>query len=236
MPGTTEIGLSSDLKQQNVRVSRFSPCRCSASYYDEDHLSIQTFDVDLSLGEAAAISYAIDDFDRQYHVFGRRDHDVGQPIRLLFGGEWVISDLRSSLVKLSKDHKGLWVDQLSIPQTPKEIQIRLQQMPEIYHTFEVVVLLPNAPCTCLAQAVASYEAGEQRLMHSSGDFNRGIIERACLNSVPVSSHQFRLWTKQEFSYALYISLHYCSGQAGPCSKGLFDWSATTRKLSLAQQS
>jgi len=124
----------SDIPQfvKQSAVSRFSWCGCGTTIYDEAHLKIQTTNVLLEPGQAAAISYGIGDFGRQLHVFGHRESDEIEPVRLMFGGEWDISNLKSSLVNLSEQHGAIWFDQLSIPQDPALIPIHLQNVPEIY--------------------------------------------------------------------------------------------------------
>jgi hypothetical protein len=100
---------------------------------------------------------------------------------------------------------------------------------------EVIILWPNAPCPCLKEAVQAYEAGDQCFSDIFGDLNLEIIRQACLNSIPVSSYHYRLWTKQEFLFARSISLYHCSRSAGRCSRDAYDWSERTFKLSFLQQ-
>ena len=218
---------------RRVPVNRFSRCGCTNNLYGRDHLLVQTREVSLEPGEAIAVSYGIGDYDRQLHVFGHRDGEEDVPIRLQFGGEWTIHDLKSSLVNLSKQ-QGIWLDQLSIPQDLVQIPTHLQSVAEIYRTFEVFVLWPNAPCPCLAECVESYKAGDQRFTDQHGDIQLMRIIEGCFNSFPTSSYFSRLWTKQEFVYARKISLYCCGPPAGPCSRGTYDWGPRTLKLSPSQ--
>lgn len=178
---------------------------------------MKSFQRPLEFGQATAISYGIGDFDRQKHLLGHFDEPTREPISLELGGEWDVEGVMKSLVALSKEHRAIWLDQLSMPQDPVSISIHLQKMPQVYREFEVVILLPNAPCPCLKDAFESWTMGG-----TNGDFNLQDAETKCLNAFPVSSYHFRLWTRQEFTYARRISIHYCRAPDGHCSRGTID--------------
>jgi hypothetical protein len=203
-----------------VLVHRFSWCSCGSETYSADHIKVKTFKLPVKLGWVVALSYGIGDFDRRKHLFGHVDGQESESVRLQFGGEWEIKGLMSALVALSEKHSAVWLDQLSIPQDPASITLHLQNMPQIYRGFEVVVMLPNAPCSCLQVAFDSWTS-EGLHAREDGDFDILVVLHQCLNAFPVSSYHFRLWTKQEFSYARTISVHYC-GAPGKCLRGTLD--------------
>jgi hypothetical protein len=206
-----------------VLVHCFSWCSCGSETHLADHIKLKTFKRPVRPGQAVALSYSIGDFDRQKHLFGHVDGLESQFVSLEFGGEWEIGRLVSALVALSEKHGAIWLDQLSIPQDPASITLHLQHMPQIYRGFEVVVLLPNAPCSCLKDAFDSWTSGDATHATEAGDFDIPGISEDCLSAFPLSSYNFRLWTKQEFSYARTISIHYC-GAPGKCLRGTFNQS------------
>jgi hypothetical protein len=205
-----------------VLVHCFSWCSCGGETHEADHIKLKTFKRPVKPGQTVAISYGMGDFDRQKHLFGHIDGCESESVILEFGGEWEVEGLMSALVSLSEKHSAVWLDQLSIPQDSDSITLHLQFMPQIYRGFEVVVLLPNAPCYCLKDALDSWTS-EGLHADEDGDFNIPRISQKCMNAVPVSSYHFRLWTKQEFQYARTISTHYC-GAPGKCLRGTSDQS------------
>jgi hypothetical protein len=211
-----------------VLVHRFSWCSCGSESHSANHIKLETFKRPVKPGQAVALSYGIGDFDRQKHLFGHVDGLESELVRLEFGGEWDIERLTGALVALSGKHGAVWLDQLSIPQDPASITLHLQNMPQIYCGFAIVVLLPNGPCRCLQDAFNSWNAEVlQDLRHPAGpqgspaleDFDIRRITSKCFNAFPVSSYHFRLWTKQEFSYARKISAQHC-GVPGRCLRGI----------------
>jgi hypothetical protein len=172
-----------------VLVHRFSWCSCGSETYSADHIKVKTFKLPVKLGRAVALSYGIGDFDRRKHLFGHVDGQESESVRLQFGGEWEIKGLMSALVALSEKHSAVWLDQLSIPQDPASITLHLQNMPQIYRGFEVVVMLPNAPCSCLQVAFDSWTS-EGLHAREDGDFDILVVLHQCLNAFPMSSYHF----------------------------------------------
>jgi hypothetical protein len=207
----------SEAPDLEVLVHCFSWCSCGSETYPADHLKLRTFKRSVKPRQAVALSYGMGDFDRQKHLFGHIDGRESESVILEFGGEWEIEGLMGALVALSEKHGAVWLDQLSIPQDTVSIALHLQNMPQIYRGFEVLVLLPNAPCPCLKDAFDSWTS-EGSHAQEDGDFSRRRVAGECLNAFPVSSYHFRLWTKQEFSYARTVSIHYC-GEPGKCLRG-----------------
>ena len=221
-----------------VPVSTFSWCYCDGAGYTTKHVEIKTHNAEIQPGVAVAVSYGIGDFDRSFQTVGHRENDPSSPVQLVFGREWSLADVVTSLVDLSAQHGAIWFDQLSIPQNPEMIAVHLQSMPEIYRTFEVIILQPNAPCPCLAEAMALYETGkdpQNRVTRPDGDFKLWNSIFMCINAVPLCSYHYRLWTKLEFIHARCISVQYCGPPAGPCSRDTpYLWSDHLRKLSQTQ--
>ena len=203
--------------QLEVRVHCFSWCSCGSETHPAEHIKVKTFKRPVEPGQAVALSYGFGDFDRQKHLFGHVDGVESEAVILEFGGEWEIERLKGALVALSEKHGAIWFDQLSIPQDPTSITSHLQNMSQIYRGFEVVILLPNAPCSCLQVAFDSWISKGSHAK-DNGDFNIYGVSGECLNAFPVSSYNFRLWTKQEFTFARTISIHYC-GAPGKCLRG-----------------
>ena len=205
-----------------VLVHRCSWCFCRSETFLADHIKLESFMRPLESGQAVALSYGIADFEREKHVFGHVSGLESQSVRLEFGGEWEVSGLMNALVALSEKHGAIWLDQLSMPQDPVSLAIHLQNMPQVYHTLEVVVLLPNSPCPCLRDTLESW-ATEGSLALEDGDLNLIAVASTCLNAFPVSSYHFRLRTKVEFGYAGTISIHYGGALSGQCSRRIHDW-------------
>jgi len=205
-----------------VLVHRFSWCSCRSETFLDNHIKLESFMQPVESGRAAALSYGIGDFDREKHLFGHFDNRTDKLVKLDFGSEWEVNRLMSALVALTKEHGALWLDQLSIPQDEDSIADHLQHMPQIYHRFEVVVLLPNSPCPCLEEAFNAW-AARGSWAWTDGDFNITAVASMCLNAFPVSAYNFRLWTKLEFAFATAISVHYCGPPGGRCSLGVFEW-------------
>jgi hypothetical protein len=203
--------------QLEVWVHCFSWCSCGSETHPADHIKVKTFKRPVEPGQAVALSYSFGDFGRQKHLFGHVDGVESESVRLEYGDEWEIEGVKGALVALSKTHGAVWLDQLSIPQDPTSITSHLQNMTHIYRGFEVVVLLPNAPCSCLQVAFDTWTS-EDSHANEIGDFDIYGVSGECLNAFPVSSYNFRLWTKQEFTFARTISIHYC-GAPGKCLRG-----------------
>jgi hypothetical protein len=206
----------------SVLVNHFSTCTCTHPSYESSHLVVRSFSAPLEHGAAIAVSYAIGDFGRERHVLGHHENDVNRSVTIQLGAEWELCGFTSKLVLLSEQKPAIWMDQLSILQNIDEIRIGLQRVPQIYRTFEVVVLLPYPPCACLNESLAKYKSHED-FVQEDGDFDIDKVVKTCLNAVPIASWSFRLWTKQEFRYAREISLAFCSTKMPTCMKGMIEW-------------
>ncbi|KPI38290.1 uncharacterized protein AB675_11960 [Cyphellophora attinorum] len=206
---------SEESSSMTITVNGFRWCHCQIAGYDVDHLALQQTETSLHSAHAAALSYAIGDFGRTLHVLGHVHHDAPRPFRLTFGAEWDIEDTKAALVHLTNVNGGIWLDQLSITQEPAEIALFLPRLPQIYSILEVVVLLPNAPCSCLQSAVDSYLNGSDDFRDGDGNFHTVRVMDSCYNALPISSYHSRFWTMVEFKYARSIRAYFVS-VAGPC--------------------
>lgn len=213
----------SEIPDLKVRLHHFSWCLCGNDSFPAEHVKLETMKRPLKPGHAIALSYAIGDFDREENVFGHRGDPDLQSSRLEFGGEWEIRALMKALVDLSEAHGAIWIDQLSITQDSASITIHQQAMPRIYCTLEVQILLPNAPCLCLQEALHSYDLGDVQYADDDGEFDTLHVWDWCLNAFTITSYNFRLWTKQEFCFARTISIHYCQPSETLCCRGSFRW-------------
>jgi hypothetical protein len=213
----------------NVLVHSFSWCFCGHIDFPVHHIKVKTWMQPVVTGQAVALTYGIGDFDRNKHIFGHVENVPAVQVKLVFGSEWDIQQIMTALVELSETHSAIWMDQLSIPQDAVSIAVNLQNMPQIYRTFDVVVLLPDALCSCLKEITDLYETGHPPLADKNGDLNISLVVSVCLNAFPVSSYHFRLWTKQEFTYARTISIRYCGLPVSCCSSGVRDWIHHTSK-------
>lgn len=208
----------------HVPVHSFTWCSCGREEFPVPHIAVGSWIRSVATGQAMAVTYGIGDFDRAKYVFGHVDDELAiQQVKLEFGGEWNIDQVMKALVELSESHGAIWMDQLSIPQDTASIAINLQNMPQIYRTLDVVVLLPDALCSCLKDVVDLYDAEHSSVMSENGSLDVAAILGVCLNAFPVSSYHFRLWTKQEFTYARAIRIWYCGLPVSSCSPGVRDW-------------
>ena len=202
-----------DLLTDTVLVSDFAVCNGLCPGQEAFHLSVTTHHSIVEEGRAVALSYAIGDFDRQYHVVGHFKDEVERPVTLQLGGEWDVAGFKQTLADMSNAKNAVWLDQISIKQIPDEIPAQLHRIPHIFGTFEVVVLMPRPPCSCLRDTP----------LDPDDPASLAEIYLSCLNAFPMSSYQQRLWTKQEFGYAEAISVSYCHTDTPQCSKNVVKW-------------
>ena len=187
-----------------------------------DHLSVKTSETALHTGNAVALSYAIGDFGRCHHVIGHRTNSPGDLVSLQLGGEWDLDQVKSRLVDLTREHQAIWIDQFSIQQEPEEIRRQLQSVSSIHGTFDVIILLPDAPCTCLSARLAEFWQDQQKACNSEDvedavrKFDFFSLAGGCYGAVPISSYWQRLWTMQEFVYGRSIILCWSHQSPLPC--------------------
>ena len=114
---------------------------------DDTHLLVETKKIEIRQDNAVAISHTWGEFDRKDRYVGHRQD--GTPVYLNLGEVWNVPQDIVRLFELSMDDKAYWIDQLSIPQDNEEIRAALADIPTIYRTLDVVVLMARHPCVCL---------------------------------------------------------------------------------------
>ncbi|KAJ5991372.1 hypothetical protein N7499_012029 [Penicillium canescens] len=187
-------------------------------FASEQHLLIQLDHIPLDGKLGVALSYSWGEFNRQEVAVG---HDVsGNVKKLELGQEWHVGDLQASLADLSQKYGGCWMDQLCIKQAAVDIRKSLANIPSIYRTLNVVVLVPSSPCSCSEEnARLIINSFDSRLTAEVGKIARehaGYRRKSCLNSSGLISYFDRVWTRQEFMYSRQISLLRTSKELVPC--------------------
>ncbi|KAL8920388.1 MAG: hypothetical protein Q9208_006269 [Pyrenodesmia sp. 3 TL-2023] len=210
---------------QIIRTVTFEFCSdCHCSWASDSastvHLLVSHNDVvirEVDQHRLKAISYAWGDFERTNRLIG---HDVlGNPISMQLGADWNTEDFTNRLARLAFEHGACWIDQLCIPQKDAEIRKALASIPTIYRTFDVIVLMPGAPCKCVHEALetleVAYEYGDES--EYSSVVNAMEPDRTkCLSMLLCSSWFHRLWTRQELLYSRCISLAWTGMIDAPC--------------------
>lgn len=216
------------MAQSLIKIVTFKYCTDDRCTFSKDkHLLIQEEIVEIERDKAVALSYTWGDFNRHDVPIGHGKNQT--PIILNLGQEWVVSDVIDRLQEICLGDKGCWIDQICVPQRDDQIRETLAAIPTIYRTLDVVILLPSAPCKCFYQAADSVaEVWESMTLLTSeaerhGEelrinkiVSEGIMQRDCLNILPLNSWLQRLWTRQELMYSSKVSLLYASKKQAPC--------------------
>ena len=206
-PSPTEGSALGGTKPQ-VTVTSFSKCQCEHPEFDGEHVALHTYPTDLDRGNAVAMSYALGSFDREDRLIG---HDVKtkEAVYLNLGDEWTVPELIMRLVELTESDTAIWIDQLSIPQRSFRIREVLADIPSIYSTLDVVIVLPGSICSCLSTVARKW----QREVTPTDIVDSKVC---CLNALGFCSHFNRLWTYQEFQYARCVRLVWCHAHLATC--------------------
>ena len=140
------------------------------------------------------------------------------------GQEWDITELVLALQELCIESGNIpiWIDQLCIAQQKQdEVRSTLARIPDIYRTLDVVALVPGGNCECKVNALAVLEHSGMTIdkptpldMIDMSEYRDTALP--CFNSLAIHSWFTRLWTRQEFMYALRIRLRWTSGETFPC--------------------
>lgn len=166
-----------------------------------------------------AISYAWGHFERSDRLIG---HDVrGNAISLELGAEWNTEELINRLLLHPFEHGAYWIDQLCIPQKDAEIRKALASIPTIYRTFDVLVLMPGAPCKCVRETLETAKVAYDFGSRSDYDLIVGSFEGdeiKCFNMLLCCTWFNRLWTRQELLYSRRISMIWTRMRDAPCVK------------------
>lgn len=209
---------------------------------EQTHVVVERAEVDLATGNAIAISYAWGDYNRSKILLGH--HTDGQAATMELGREWKPSDLIQTLADICKEAQFCWLDQFSISQSdPDIIRATLAAIPDIYHTFDVVALLPGGLCECHAELSRMESASRMdptiwdgtsnapgpssaETVHAIGE----IIEQHtnqkeelvnptyCPNNLAFGPYFSRLWTRQEFLYARKVTVQWTKPGLYPCPR------------------
>ncbi|KAF8344935.1 hypothetical protein F5887DRAFT_1159170 [Amanita rubescens] len=209
---------------QLAHIVKFEFCSadsCPMRSTERTHLLVSKSQIDLfkAKNAAVALSYTWGQFEHTQRLIG---HAVdGEPVSLILGAEWDTEDITSSLVRLSFEHGGCWMDQLCMPQKGTEARRALASIPLIYRSLDVVVLLPGAPCKCLQESLGMLKIAED--FGTQKDFETALHTALqqinhCLNSIPSCSWFKRLWTRQEMLYSARISVAWTRLGTSQCVK------------------
>ncbi|KAL9057263.1 MAG: hypothetical protein Q9162_002467 [Coniocarpon cinnabarinum] len=169
------------------------------------HLVVTEHYVSLERKNARAISYAWGVSPREKKVVGH--YEDGVTVNLELGADWNTLDFMNTLHGLCNPSSGnessdmpeyCWIDQLCIRQNDsKELRQTLARIPDIFRSLDVVVLLPGARCECGLQRLQRFQR-RRRLRRKRGFLQLGW----CWNSVSLLTWISRIWTRQEFLYAV----------------------------------
>lgn len=208
-------------KNAKARVAQISYCsdgKCVMS--EPNHLRISFLDVELHRNNATAISYTWGEFYREPVYIGHTSE--GKALHMELGKEWIRDDVIRCLAELGGE-RPCWIDQLCIPQTDQEIRNVLAKIPSIYRSFDVTVLMPGSPCSCLERFLElSIEANERLDSVSEEEHLKDFLARMqprsmCLNGGGgLSSWFFRVWTRQELLYSNRIHVTWVAKTKAKC--------------------
>ena len=179
------------------------------------HLRVSQSFVGLENEHAIAISYTWGEFDRGATTIGH--FDDGTSAVMTLGKEWTF-DLDGFMAALQgiclEKGRPCWIDQLSIVQSnDAEVRATLASIPNIYRTFDVVVLLPGTMCECVMDKLEHGAAPDDVKNFPQAP----VMQRmSCWNCVGSSAWFRRLWPRQELLYAQNIHAMWTSTGLAPC--------------------
>ncbi|KAL1641645.1 hypothetical protein SLS58_005922 [Diplodia intermedia] len=182
------------------------------------HLVVSLREVSLRRDEATAVSYVWGEFNREKTPIGHVAGNSHKTVWMKLGKEWVIGDVMDRLVELATK-KPIWIDQLCIPQNDEEITKTLANIPSIYRTFDVVILMPGHPCKCLPTLMREIGKVDRALSKSatSEAFKRCRLEfESCLNMTSTCSWIKRVWPRQELNYSEKVRCVWAAKEELPC--------------------
>ncbi|KAL4911475.1 hypothetical protein BDW74DRAFT_142947 [Aspergillus multicolor] len=210
-----------------VNIAHFSVCadeECPFETIEETHLVIKKNRVNIARkpDAAVALSYAWGHFEHTKRLLGHSPE--GKPMHVILGAEWNTDDFSQSLVRLSAEQGGCWIDQLCMPQkNEEEVRKTLASIPSVYRTLDVIVLFPGAPCKCLREELdemnrAKEDGTYEEYMEARPPRIIDTLHNSCMNIIPVSSWFTRVWTRQEMIYAQRIRVVWTTMGVSPCAE------------------
>jgi hypothetical protein len=216
-------------KEKLARVARTPICQHPQCSGLPRHLAIEILEERLDEDKATAISYTWGEFDRQKIRIGHVKDNPDQDICIELGKEWMLKPeedllgLQKRLASLSSE-KPIWLDQLCIPQKDEAVREALAEIPTIYSTFEVVILMPGNVCKCLGGFLEEIKVPNDLGENFSPTVDRKFIFEVkekyqdCLNFTSSSTWFGRLWTRQELMYSRRIRCVWASDDLSQCVK------------------
>lgn len=170
---------------------------------------------------ATAISYAWGEFNRQQRFIGH--YEDGTPASIELGEEWNLDHLFDTLSskRMAAAHctePYLWMDQLCIAQDdPEEVRKTLAQIPDIYATFGVAILIPGQACECFPLWLNQLDTGASgpaEVMLNGRSFT--VAQNSCYNLLGLCGWATRIWTRQEMVYARSMRLVWTDESLAAC--------------------
>lgn len=133
------------MSAEKIRLATFQGCNCTGCPTvpaGKGHLSIATKEVELHEENGVTTSYTWGEFDRAKYCVGHRNGHPAMEVFLELGAEWRLPSVVERLAQLTEQWGASWVDQVCIPQKTESIRKILAQIPTIFKTLSVIVLLP----------------------------------------------------------------------------------------------
>ena len=189
---------------------------------DRNHLLIESATIELQNVNARAVSYIWGIWHREKRCIGHFSN--GELVTMELGVDWDLDGFISSLHQLCHDldssgndyTRPLWIDQLSIKQSSEEeIRETIANIPDIYRTLEVVMLMPGGHCCCQSYITSFLdEHAETNIAESDNLFDhvqsRMVAADYCANNLSFVTYFQRIWTRQEMLYASRLRIHWIS--------------------------
>lgn len=171
------------------------------------HLVVHIQYVDVARGSATAISYTWGEYFRRVVTIGHNQE--GSLVKMELGEDWKIEAFITTLDEICAEYKFCWIDQLCINQSDDDnIRLILARIPDIYRSFNVLVLIPGKPCSCHAEQMKRFRGGEAIEVDYAG----------CPSHLSYGAWFSRLWPRQELLYARMIKTKWTEPGQVQCSR------------------
>ena len=184
---------NSALVAGQIRVAKLNFCHedpCPHLESDSFHLLVTFQGWAYRRPQGSCHLYTWGEFDGRRVPVG---HDeAGTLYQMELGQEWVLGDFIIKLAEVCMDenYNACWIDQLCIPQEDAIIRETLANIPTIYRSFDVVILMPGRPCHCLEELSAPLiKAVDEGNEHEQGNAYRAFIQGhgKCVNSLGLNN-------------------------------------------------